>query len=128
MTVTLNIEPDLKQQMSMEARQRGIELEQYIVDSLREYSTMIQTTEAALLKNINEGFSDSFWRTYHRLVKKRNSSSIKNEELDLLIEMTEQIEKSNVKRLESLSELAVLRETDLLSLMSQLGIKAPSYA
>ncbi|MEM9846324.1 MAG: hypothetical protein AAF847_00440 [Bacteroidota bacterium] len=128
MTIKINLEPTLRQQIFTEAQQRGVELEQYIVQTLRDHSSSIQTTEATLLKKINEGFSDNFWQTYHRLIEKRSNYTIKKEELNHLIDMTEQLERSNLQRLKYLSELARLRGTDLRSLIDELGIKASNYA
>ena len=76
----------------------------------------------------NEGPSPDLWQRYNKLIAKRQAETLTPDEQAVLIALSDQIEEFNAHRLESLAELARLRQTSVLDLMQQLGIKAPSYA
>lgn len=85
------------------------------VDSLEE-------RESILLQLINQGLPDDVWKRFEKLNKKREEEHLTKVEHLEFITITEEIEKHNVERLSHLSELAILKQIDLRTLMEQLGI------
>ncbi len=82
----------------------------------------LSSSEARLLKQINQGFSEAWWKHYHELVEKRQDSRLSAAELHELIQLTDQVEKREAKRLSALAKLAKLRQQTLRSLMTDLGL------
>lgn len=134
MTVVLNIEPKLEEQLRQEATKAGLDMNRYILNALqsqvekKEMQSVLSNQEATLLKEINSGFSSDFWTEYRQLIKKRESAIIEPKELEQLIKMTSKVEQKNVERLERLVALAQIRSVPLLELMQSLGIQSPGYA
>ena len=81
--------------------------------------------EAELLEMIAEGPPAETWERFRELDHKREEENLTQEEQAELIDLTQELEAQNVQRLQCLAELALLRKTDLRTLMDQLGI-APS--
>ncbi|MBL8188452.1 MAG: hypothetical protein JNK38_10620, partial [Acidobacteria bacterium] len=89
--------------------------------------------EAELLQQIELDLPEARWRRYRKLSKKllaeqRSAAGEKflaAGEYEELLELTQQVEAANVKRIERLSELARLRKISLPELKKQLGIKTP---
>lgn len=81
--------------------------------------------EAELLEMIAQGPSEESWERFQELDQKRTEENLTEEEQAELIDLTKTLEAQNVQRLRYLAELALLRKTDLRTLMDQLGI-APS--
>jgi predicted DNA-binding antitoxin AbrB/MazE fold protein len=81
--------------------------------------------ESQLLEQINQGLSETEWQRYHALIEKRQHESMNNGELTELTAISDRVEVLNVRRMESLAELARLRDTTLLELLAQLGLTPP---
>ncbi|MBI4670220.1 MAG: hypothetical protein HY741_00950 [Chloroflexi bacterium] len=96
-------------------------------DALEPGAQALPHTEAELLQNINLGLSEVQWQRYHALVAKRRAETLTPQERHELVAMSDQIEQANAQRIESLVELAKLRQTSLDNLMHDLGITAPAY-
>lgn len=134
MTVVINIEPKLEEQLRQEATKAGLDMNRYILNALqsqvekKEMQSVLSNQEATLLKEINSGFSSDFWTEYRQLIKKRESAIIEPKELEQLIKMTSKVEQKNVERLKRLVALAQIRSVPLLELMQSLGIQSPGYA
>lgn len=84
-------------------------------------------TETELLQNINLGFSEEWWQTYHVLVARRRAESLTPAEQQELIRMSDLLENANARRIANLIELAKLRGASLEAVMRELDISAPSY-
>jgi hypothetical protein len=65
---------------------------------------------------------------YSALVELQREGTLRDEEHEELVRLSDWIELVEVKRLEYLAELARQRSVPLLTLMDLLGIKSPSYA
>jgi hypothetical protein len=133
-TITLELTPELEQQLRDEAAQQGLDPNHYIVNALKERLrpvphpiSRLSKAEADLLQNINLGLSPQRWEQYHTLLAKRRAEILTSEEQATLIEISDQIEQANARRIQYLIELASLRNTSLETLMQELGIKAPAY-
>jgi len=134
--LTIEITPELESQVRAQAAQQGLGADEYVVTILQEHlrhtqkldARCLSETESRLLQQINEGPSPDLWQRYNKLIAKRQAETLTPDEQAVLIALSDQIEEFNAHRLESLAELARLRQTSVLDLMQQLGIKAPSYA
>ncbi len=88
----------------------------------------LSDTESELLMKINEGVPDTVQRRYDELIAKRRKESLTPEEYSELLELTDQMELLDARRLASLAELARIRNKPLTLLMNELGIGPPEYA
>ena len=106
------------------------DLERVIAQVLRlqaqRKAASLSSRETELLLKINQGISEAANARYQALQSKRQElTAEEHRELSRLIN---QREKLQAQRLESLAELARLRNTTLRGVMKQLGIQSPGYA
>jgi len=137
MTITLEIAPELEQQLQQAAEQAGLAPDAYIVETLREHLMLpgdslaqhrpgiqhLSSTESDLLLKINHSLAEIGWARYHTLVAKRHAETLTPNEQQELIGLSDQIETANVQRMTYLTELARLRKISLVALIQQLGLK-----
>jgi hypothetical protein len=83
--------------------------------------------ESELLLRINQGLSADVWQQYEELKQKRQMENLTAAEHQTLIELSNQIEEANAKRIESLAKLAVLRNISIETLMADLQITQQTY-
>ena len=133
-TITLELAPELEQQLRNEAAKQGLDPSRYIVNALKERLrpavrdvSHLSKAEADLLQKINLGLPPEMWEHYHALIAKRRAETLTTEEQATLIEISDQIEQANAHRIQYLIELASLRGTSLEAVMQELGIEAPAY-
>ena len=88
----------------------------------------LSDTESELLMKIAEGVPAAVQRRYDELIAKRNDRVLTDEEYSELLRLTDQVEMLDAKRLEYLTELAVIRSKPLTLLMNELGIRPSEYA
>ena len=134
MTISIDLAPELEQQLRDAAAKVGLDTRAYIVNTLeqrlrytRPEAPHISSAEAKLLHKINLGVSQEDWQRYHTLMAKRRTETLTPDEHAALIALSDQIEEANVRRIQALVELARLRQTSLEALMQELGLQAPSY-
>ena len=84
--------------------------------------------ETALLGHINAPLALDLQRRFDELIARRQAETITSDELQELIQITNQIEHHDTQRLAALADLARLRQMTLPALMDLLGIRAPAYA
>ncbi len=85
--------------------------------------------ESQLLSEINKGLPTGHRQKYLLLKGKLRQENISPSEQEELMAMTKEVERTGVKRLEHLVELAKLRGVEINILMDQLGIQSPlAYA
>ncbi|MGH9839935.1 MAG: STAS/SEC14 domain-containing protein [Blastocatellia bacterium] len=122
---TIQIETDELLKAALQLPQ--VELEQFVtklfVLKARERVPALSQRESELLLQINQGLPAQTRKRLNKLIKKRQSYTITPDELQELIQMTDQIEKSDAERLKCLIELAALRNVPLDDLIKQLGLK-----
>jgi hypothetical protein len=124
-------------QMSMEQLYKAVqqmprnELEKFVawVLALRAqyYAPRLSEAESELLLKINRGLPFDLQRRYDELTEKRRAETLTAEEYKELLQLTEQVEKSHVERLEYLCKLADLRQVSLPALMDEFGIQPRAY-
>jgi len=107
------------------------DLEQFISQVLslqiKRKGCSLPLTEVALLLAIGQVIPSDTQKHYDELVNKRQAEILTTEEQSQLIQLTEQIEKIQARRIEYLAELARLCRTSLPALMEKLGIQIPEY-
>lgn len=84
--------------------------------------------ESELLLKINQGIPVAIQQRYDELLEKRDDRSLSAEEYEELLQLTNQIELLDAKRVEYLIELARLRNQPLSLLMEDLGLTSPRDA
>lgn len=132
--VTLEITADLESQLRREAAREGLDPQGYILSTLRQRLTgdhrgtapRATAEEASLLRKINQGLPTETWKHYSALKEKRRDESLTAAEQAELVALSDRIEEMNVRRMESVIELARLRQTSVDALMDDLGIKSPT--
>ena len=121
---TIQIEKEQLLDVLLRMPQR--ELEQIVAKAFslkaRERTSALSEREAELLFKINQGLPPATQRRLNKLIDKRRADTISAKEVRELKKLTEQIEKSDAKRLELLTELARLRNVPLRKLIKQLGL------
>jgi hypothetical protein len=129
MHLTIELPQDLETQLREQAQQKGKALNQYITGLIREKvsppkprPSSLTADESRLFQVINKGFSTGFWSKLHDLNKKRQDMTLTELENAELIDMAEKMEAANVERLKALIELSKIRQIDLDTLMTQLGL------
>lgn len=85
--------------------------------------SVLSIEETEILKNINRGVPDEINSRYNALKEKRNQESLTEEEHKELIELTGYMEQHDVARLQSLVELAKIRNISLEELIKNLELK-----
>ena len=122
--LTIQIEKEQLLDAILQMPQR--ELEQFVAKAFslkaRERTSALSEREAELLFKINQGLPSATQRRLNKLIDKRRADTISAKELRELKKLTDQIEKSDAKRLELLTELARLRNVPLRKLIKQLGL------
>jgi len=88
----------------------------------------LSSRETELLLKINQGVPAAANARYQSLQSKRQAEQLTAEERRELSRLINQREKLQAQRLESLAELARLRNMTLRGVMRQLGIQSPGYA
>jgi hypothetical protein len=127
--ITLNLSPELDQELRTEAARQGLEPDRYIIHTLQERlqaKPAAESTESDLLQQINVGFSAETWTQYHVLIAKRQAETLTSEEHEHLIQMSDRLENLNVLRIQALIQLANLHNQPLSDLMQTLGI-SPNF-
>lgn len=134
MTISLEIAPELENQLRQTAAKNGTTLESYLTEliqrdlrSCEEIGINLPKTEAELLAQINLGLSEEMWQKYHLLLDKRRAEILEPNEQQELIEISDRIEQANAKRIAALAKLSQIRGVEIGILMEELGIKTPSY-
>jgi hypothetical protein len=122
--LTIQIEKEQLLDAILQMPQR--ELEQFVAKAFslkaRERISALSECEAELLFKINQGLPLATQRRLNKLIDKRRADTISAKEVRELKKLTDQIEKSDAKRLELLTELARLRNVPLRKLIKQLGL------
>jgi hypothetical protein len=135
MTITIDLAPELEQQIRQAAAQAGLAPAAYITETLRQqlHSSSrasiprVSAQEADLLLTINQSMSAIEWAHYHDLIAKRHATTLTMEDQGELIRLTDAIELANAARIAAAAELAQLRHTTLDALLRELGLVAPSH-
>ncbi|MBA3440298.1 MAG: STAS/SEC14 domain-containing protein [Pyrinomonadaceae bacterium] len=125
------IQIDTEQLLNVALQMPREELERFVARlftlKARQETPGLSERETELLLHINEGLPSATQARLNELIDKRRSEFIDAKELRELKKLTDQIEKSDAKRLALLIELAHLRNVPLRKLIKQLGLKPVSH-
>lgn len=134
MTITLELPADIEKELQAAAAREGVKPQQIVIEALashlRDAASPVHhlpSSEAELLQQINLGFDESWWARYETLKHKRRAETLTPQEHATLIQMSDELEQANARRLRCLIALAQLRGTTLEALMHSLGLSAPAY-
>ncbi len=129
MSLVLQINPSLENRMRKNAKRKGVELSQFIVQILelnfpdeKAKPKIIAKKEAELLQKIELAIPIETWERFHILRAKRQNETIVDSEIAEYTAINQQIEAANVERLAVLVELAKIKKVSLEEIMKQLGL------
>jgi hypothetical protein len=135
MTLTLEITPELEQALQANAQRAGLPPDRYVINLLQERlipangaPVGLPPAEAALLERINEALPEATWARYDALREERDAGTLTDTEYAELLELVNEVEIWNARRLEAVAELAKLRGVRFPDLVKQLGLGAPARA
>jgi hypothetical protein len=86
----------------------------------------LSMSESELLLKINQGIPDQLQQRFNQLVAKRQALDLTEADYAELIQLTDRIEQLDAERIESLAELARLKNKSLTEMMHDLGIQPPA--
>lgn len=90
------------------------------------YSKSLSSSESELILKINQSIPDEMQQQFNELIEKRRSMTLTDAEQEKLIQLTDQIENLDAKRIEHLTQLAQLRQQSLAEVMQDLNIHPPT--
>ena len=134
MTVTIELDAEIEEQLHEQAAVLGTTVESFavksVVDSLNRLrhrpsppiGNRLSAEESRLMIEINRGLPEATWLRYRELNQKRRDEAITDEQLTELRSLNDVIEGDRVRRLELVVELAKLRGVTFDSLMNELGL------
>ena len=131
MALTIELPSNIEQQLLQGATQKGISLENYLVQLLshatksnKKLAENKPLSETDLLQKINSFtlLSETEWAEYHRLMLLRRAETLTENEHQQLIDLSKKIEEVNVERLKYLVALSKIRHVSLDTVMSDLGL------
>lgn len=129
MTLTLNLDPQVEQQLRQEAQRLGVGADDYVLQAIRERLRQsaprpphLGAREADLLGQIQLGLSQEQWARFHTLADKLEHRSLAPQEREEFVALSDRIEQANARRFEALVELSQLRGVPIEQVMIQLGI------
>lgn len=128
--VNAQVSPEqlLKAVEQMPSEELNVFVTQVLAIRARRDAPAIPPGESELLERINRGVPSELQKRYGELAAKRDAGSLAADEYHELLQLSDEMERLNAKRVEALAELARLRQTSLPELMHALGIEAPSHA
>lgn len=129
---------EVRSQVSLDELLNGVaqldtsELEHFISQVLtlraQRVAPSLPKEETRLLEKINQGLPPDVQRRYDELIAKRRAETLTSEEHQELLALIDHIEQADAERVQTLTELAQLRNVTVTTLMTQLGIRRPAYA
>jgi hypothetical protein len=122
---TLSLPDSLAKQVREVAASTQQGLEEVLLEWLdrgRSVTDHSEPSEAALLRQVNLGFSADWWASYGELIAQRQAETISAADLVRLVGMSEALEKANLPRIEALGRLAEMRGCSIEQVMASLGI------
>jgi hypothetical protein len=136
MSVTVQLPNELAEALRVLAGRTGQDLDSTVAGLLEEQLQRQAAavgppspggpSESTLLHQIQEGLPAETWERYHQLQARREAEQLTPEEHAELIELTDQIEDWNVRRLELAQQLSQRRGVSWQEIVAELGLAAPA--
>lgn len=133
MALTIEITPEVEQQLRQAAYAVGFSLDTYALqlicknldsDGSKAFeSSRLSKEEADLIEIINNSHSEIDWPRYSILVEKRGDETLSDEEYDALLALTARLDKANLIRMEAIAALAQLRNMSADDIMNSLYLE-----
>jgi nucleotidyltransferase/DNA polymerase involved in DNA repair len=123
MSITLQLGLETEQKLRKFSTQKGLDLEQFVAELIKEHLDTRLTEEEELLEKIQQGIAIEKWQKYHELKEKRIAETLTTEEYQELNSIYNAIEEANAERMLYLVQLSKLRNIPVRQLMEDLGIK-----
>jgi len=130
---TIQVEAQVSGQELLKAVEQlpPAEFQQFVADVLviraQRQAPRLSTKETDLLLHINQELPADLRQRSEQLIVKRREQTLTADEHAELLRLTEEVELCEARRLAALTELAQLRRTSLVNLMTVLGIRAPAH-
>jgi type IV secretory pathway VirB4 component len=86
----------------------------------------LSLSESELILKIKQSIPDDLQQEFNELIEKRRSMTLTDAEHKKLIQLTDQIEYLDAKRIEYLAQLAQLKQQSLAEVMQDLNIYPPA--
>lgn len=86
----------------------------------------LSLSESELILKIKQSIPDDIQQQFNELIEKRRSMTLTDAEHIKLIQLTDQIEDLDAKRIEYLAQLAQLKQQSLAEVMQDLNIYPPA--
>lgn len=128
----------VESQVSLDALLNGVEqlnttdLENFANEVLairaKRRAPSLPRREGELLQQINQGLPAEQQQRFDDLTARRRAELLTSNEHGELLQLIDQIENMDVKRMQALAELAQLRNVPVRLLINQLGLRSPAYA
>ena len=115
------LQPTTEARLLAAARARG-ETPDAIVAALLD-RLPVEAAEAELLKEISQGFPETFWQRYRDLIARRQAGTLTQREQAELIGLSDQAEERTLRRMQALVELAQRRGVPFEHLLHEMGIR-----
>lgn len=133
MTISIDMAPELENEIKQAATKAGVSPDAYILESVvqrlhpvkhrQSKTARLSKIESDLMQKINQSLPQIGWDHYRELIKKRQSGTLTQQEHLELIAISDQLEEANVNRIGYLAELAKVRKTTIPALIKELGLK-----
>jgi hypothetical protein len=102
--------------------------DQVLAARARRRAPALPYREAELLQKIKQALPPAVQQRLDELTALRRAETLSTEEHQELLQLVEQVEQRDADRMAHLAALAHLRQVDVRTLMTQLGIHPPAYA
>ena len=129
MSIVIQINPSLETRLREKALTKGMGLNQFISQFLEHtfpdkslLQPVVSEREATLLQQVDLDIPIEKWALYVSLKDKRQNKTLSEIERNELIELTNDIELANAKRISVLAELAQIRNQPIRIVMEELGL------
>ena len=135
-TLTVHLSSDLIEALRALAGRSGQDLDSTVANLLKEQLHRVAATpavpalslrESELLQRIQEGLSEATWQRFHDLEAKLEAETLAPDEQRELIDLADQIEGWNVRRLALAQQLAEYRGVPSRQVVEELGLVAASH-
>jgi len=131
-TTQIKAQPSFDKLLKMVEQLNSSELEKFtfqvVALHIQRKASQLPNREFELLFKVNQKIPNNIQTRYDELIAKRQAETLTTEEYQQLLQLTEQFEQFEAVRIETMAELANVRQSSLTNLMKELNIQPPSYA
>lgn len=133
MSIVIQVNPLVEHRLREKAVKKGVGINQFIsqfIENTFGYDSSkpasVSEHEATLLQQVNLDIPSEKWILYLNLKEKRQKKTLSAIEHQELLDLINDVEAANARRIAVLAELAQLRNVPIRVLMEQLGL-TPNY-